>query len=59
MPPAIGYSVEARPRTDLRRLASEIRDAFWLDGEPYFPIVELLDVLEEHRFWYWPVRLHG
>ncbi len=44
---AIDYSVEPRSRADLRRLASEIRKALRLDKQLYFPIVELLDVLEE------------
>lgn len=47
MPMAIDYSVEPRSRADLRCLASEIRKALRLDDQLYFPIVELLDVLEE------------
>lgn len=47
MPMAVDYSVEPRSRADLRRLASEIRKTLRLDDQLYFPIVELLDVLEE------------
>ena len=47
MPMSVDYSVEPRSRSDLRHLASEIRKALRLDDQLYFPIVELLDVLEE------------
>ena len=47
MPMAVDYSVEPRSRVDLRRLASEIRKVLHLDDQLYFPIVELLDILEE------------
>lgn len=47
MPMAVDYSAEPRSRADLRRLASEIRKTLRLDEQLYFPIVELLDVLEE------------
>ncbi len=47
MTAAVDYSVEPRSRAELRRLASLIRTVYHLDDQLYFPIVELLDVLEE------------
>lgn len=47
MPAAVDYSVEPRSRADLRRLATDIRKALRLHDQLYFPIVELLDILEE------------
>ena len=47
MPMAVDYSVEPQSRADLRFLASEIRKVLRLEDQLYFPIVELLDVLEE------------
>ena len=40
-------TVEPKSREDLRRLAFSIRKVLGLEDELYFPIVELLDVLEE------------
>lgn len=39
--------VEAKSRTDLRKLARILRDHLHLSDVLYFPIVELLDVLTE------------
>ncbi len=41
------YSVEARSREDLRRLAHILREHLELDNEIRVPIVELLDILPE------------
>ena len=41
------YMVEAKSRSDLRRLARLLREHLHLDEVLYFPIVELLDVLTE------------
>lgn len=46
MTAAIDYSVEPRSRADLRELASQFREILGLDDRLYFPVVELLDVLE-------------
>lgn len=37
--------VEAKSRTDLRRLARTLRECLNLDELLYFPIVELLDIM--------------
>ena len=39
--------VEAKSRTDLRKLARILREHLHLDDVLYFPIVELLDVMTE------------
>ena len=39
--------VEAKSRTDLRRLARILREQLHLDDVLYFPVVELLDVMTE------------
>ena len=44
---SVDYSVSPRSREDLRNLAAEIRKGLDLEDVLYFPIVELLDVLEE------------
>ena len=41
------YMVEAKSRSDLRRLARLLREHLHLDDVLYFPIVELLDVMTE------------
>lgn len=41
------YAVEPKSRKDLRKLAYSIRKSLHLENELYFPIVELLDLLEE------------
>ena len=41
------YMVEAKSRSDLRRLARLLREHLHLDDVLYFPIVELLDVMAE------------
>lgn len=43
----IEYVVEPKSRRDLRMLARVIRIKLGLENEPYFPIVELLEVLCE------------
>ena len=47
MTSAVDYSVEPRSRAELRKLAFQIRKVLGLESQLYFPIVELLDVLEE------------
>lgn len=44
---SVDYSVTPRSRKDLRNLAAQIRKVLGLEDALYFPIVELLDVLEE------------
>ncbi len=46
MPVAVDYSVEPRSRAELRNLALQIRKAYHLGDQLYFPIVEMLDVFE-------------
>ena len=47
MSSAADYSVEPRSRADLRVLARSIRRVLGCENQLFFPIVELLDVLEE------------
>lgn len=47
MTTTLDYSVEPKSRSDLRRLAFQIREVLELNNNLYFPIVESLDVLEE------------
>lgn len=44
---SINYSVTPRSREDLRNLAADIRKVLKVENDLYFPIVEILDGLEE------------
>ena len=63
-----GYSVEAKSRKDLRRLAYVIRKSAGLEDVIYFPVVEFLELMPrmfEGFNWeiveddYFPVNVHG